>query len=128
MTTYRVRKLSTVGEAVVDRTFHGRGAAGAFMAASDRAGAVYDVSADELTLSADEVISMLQQGRLASTDLVFADGAWSALAESIYFEDAAHVAARRERFSRNLPYIATVLAFVGFGLIVAFLQIVARYR
>lgn len=128
MTTYRVRKLSTVGRGVVDRTHHGRGAGAAFMAASDRAGAVYEVDASEATLGADDIIARLQSGDLSSTDLVFADGTWSALSESVYFEDAAHSAAKRERLKRNLPYIAIVLGFAGFGLLVAFLQVVGSYR
>lgn len=128
MSTYRVRKLSTVGAGVVDRTYRGRGASAAFMAASERAGAVYEVSANEVRLSADEVMAMLRSGELASTDLVYADGAWGPLAESVYFEDVAHLAAKRERLKRNLPYIATVVGFAGFGLLVAILQVIARYH
>lgn len=128
MSTYRVRKLSTVGAGVVDRTSHGRGAPAAFMAASDRAGAVYEVSARELRLSADEVLAMLNDGTLASTDLVFADGTWSALAESVYFEDVAIKAAKRERLERNLPYVALVLGFVGLGVIAAAVQLLSYFR
>ena len=128
MTTYRVRKLSTVGPGVVDRSYRGRGAGGAFMAASEQAGAVYEIDSRELQLSADEITEMLRDGRLSSADLVFADGAWTAMTESLHFDEAAHAAAKRERFKRNIPYIATVLAFAGVGLLIAFLQVVTRYR
>jgi hypothetical protein len=127
MSTYRVRQLQTVGQGVVDRTYQGRGAAGAFMAASDRAGAVFEVTASEVRLSADDILAMLRDGRLRSTDLVFTDGTWGAFTDCVYFEDGAEVAARRERWRRNLPYAAVVLGFTGFGLLVALLQAVASY-
>jgi hypothetical protein len=103
---YPVRRLSQVGEGVVDSTHYARGAAGLFQSASDRAGAVYDVHAAELTLTHDEIMQQLQRGELRSTDLVQVDGAWSTLLDSAPFGEEAEKRAGGEALGRNLKYIA----------------------
>jgi hypothetical protein len=103
---YRVRKLSTVGPGVVDRTSYGRGSAGLFTAASEQAGAVYDIDAQEFTVSTkDEVDLALKNGQLKTTDLVFENGMWISLADSIEFEDTARGKAGFESFERNVPHV-----------------------
>src|SRR5258705_8777744 len=83
--TFRVRRLSTTGAGVVDSRYRGGGIGGAFNSMSDQAGAVYDVSAQEETLPHEEVVSRLKRGALRSTDLVYVDGKWSTLLDSMPF-------------------------------------------
>ncbi len=113
MSRYKLRRLTQVGPGVVDRTYHGRGAAGAFMAASDQAGAVYDISANDFEMAHDEIETQLKSGMLKPTDLVFVDGTWTTLADSIPFGDLAHEKAKSNRSVGLIAGIVLALAVFG---------------
>jgi hypothetical protein len=110
--TFKVRSLSTSGPGVTAGS-HGHGAAGAFMAMSDQAGAVYDVNAKEIGLSEEEVAAQLKSGRIKTTDLVEEDGRWTTLADSMSFGDVARERSGGEAFSRNMPYMLMGLLSVA---------------
>jgi hypothetical protein len=119
-TSYKVRRLSTVGPGVVDRTYRGRGAAGAFMAMSDQAGAVYDIASNESELFADDIEARLKNGDLKPTDLVLVDGTWTTFADSIPFGDVVH---GEQQANRKMGLIiGAVLAVLALMYIVATLR------
>lgn len=109
-TRFRIRSLSQSGPGVTAESPASRGT-GAFMALSDQAGAVYDVSARENSFTEAEVVTLLRQGRLNSGDLVLVDGAWTTLLDSVPFGDEAAGRARSESLGRNTLYV--IMAFSG---------------
>jgi hypothetical protein len=80
------------------------------------AGAVYEVGAEELSLSSEEIGACLEQRQLRSTDLVKIDGTWTTIAESVPFFEVAEPYARRERRIRYLK--AAVMLFVSISVFV----------
>jgi hypothetical protein len=114
MTTYRIRKLSKTGAGEWQAT--GRGA---FHALSGQAGAVFEVTAAEREVSADEVRKALETGLLRSSDLVLHDGSWVTLLDAPPFLDEAAHAHRREQrwhFARN-----AVLALAAIGSVIGYI-------
>ena len=99
--SFVVRKLTQVGPPVrEERSFdESRDPLGN---AASMAGAVYEVDADEVRLSAAEIARSLEARRLRSTDLIMIDGTWTTLAESPPFSELAEPYARQERRKRNL--------------------------
>ena len=65
-------------------------------------GAVHEVNSQDLRLSSDEVVTLLERRELRSTDLIVVDGTWTTLADSMPFSEAAEPYARKERMVRNL--------------------------
>jgi hypothetical protein len=116
-TLYKVRRLTQVGHGVVDRSTNVRGAPGAFMAMSDQAGAVYDVASTDAELTHEGVLEALKNGQLRPNDLVFADGVWSSLLESMAFGDEA--AARQTANGRPLLIFGAFLALLIIAGVVA---------
>lgn len=94
--SFVVRQLKQVGRPDYEAVRQGRSGdpAGTLSAA---AGPVFEIEAQELRLSADEVAERLSARKLHSTDLVFIDGTWVTLAESPPFFEVAEPHARRER-------------------------------
>lgn len=94
--SFVVRQLTQVGRPDYETVRQGRSGdpAGTI---SSAAGPVFEIEAQELRLSADEVAERLRARKLHSTDLVFIDGTWMTLAESPPFSEVAEPHARRER-------------------------------
>lgn len=95
MSTYRVRRLRTVGRGEVAR-HEGNPRQAALTYASRVAGAVYEVESTELALSLDEIKELLNARKLRSTDLVFVGGRWMPLIEHPYVMEEAALARRHE--------------------------------
>ncbi len=113
MQTFSVRRLSTSGQGQAARSSYiGFQGTGAFMALSDRAGAVYDIKAEELTLTHDEIVARFEARRLAANDLVQVDGRWCSFIDSMPFGEIAAKHDRGAVFKRVWPYVA-----IGFGVI-----------
>ncbi len=104
---FRVRKLHIAGPGVVDyhRDMWGR----RDQVATDEAGAVYPISATELELPHDEVITRLRLGLLSPQDLVEEDTGWSALIDSPDFGDAALSAARQAKRKAAMAYLVVLV-------------------
>jgi hypothetical protein len=90
---YRVRKLTQTG----------RGEAAHSRDISGEAGRVYDVAAEESELPADEIRSRLERSELISNDLVFENGAWVELVDSVAFGEVASRRAPFESVGRLTP-------------------------
>lgn len=86
--------------------------------ATAMAGAVYDVSCEQVSLSGEEIAECLEDRRLRSTDLVMIDGTWTSIAESVPFFEVAEPYARRERRVRTVK-----AAFMLFVSIAAFVSV-----
>jgi hypothetical protein len=117
-TTYPVRRLIKSARPLPEGSpdFRDPFANGARMA-----GAVYDVSAEELRLTSREVVQWLDGRNLRTTDLVMIDGTWTTIAESIPFYEAAEPHAKRERRIRNLKSaLLLFLSLAAFAAVFAF--------
>lgn len=90
------------------------------------AGAVHEIEAHELRLSAEDVAERLAQRSLRSTDLVMIHGGWTTLAESQPFSELAQPYARRERLVRGLLDTAILCGFLGLWLLILFLRVYLR--
>lgn len=108
--SFAVRKLSKSGPYLYELSSSPRNSVenGASLA-----GAVHEVSCEELRLSSDELVARLEARQLRSTDLVMIDGTWTSIADSYQFSDVAEPHARRERRRRNLRSALILLATVG---------------
>ena len=80
-------------------------------------GAVHQVNSQDLRLSSDDVVRLLERRELNSTDLVVVDGTWTTLADSMPFSEAAEPYARKERRVRNLKsaFVLFVSLLGAFG-------------
>jgi hypothetical protein len=83
------------------------------MGMSDRAGAVFDVAAEEALLRYDQVVALLVATRLRSTGLVDENGRWTTPADSMVFEEHARPHAVSEGAVRTLTHIFMALAGIG---------------
>lgn len=94
--SFVVRQLKQVGRPVYEARPE-RGFRDPMGTTSAAAGPVYEIEAQELRLSADEVAEGLALHELHTTDLVLVDGSWMTLAESPPFFEVAEPHARREQ-------------------------------
>lgn len=90
------------------------------------AGAVHEIEAHELRLSAEDVGERLAKRDLRSTDLVMIHGSWTTLAESPPFSELAQPYARRERLARGVLDTAILCGFLGLPLLIMFLRVYLR--
>lgn len=90
------------------------------------AGAVYEIEAEELRLTAEAVAVRLEERWLRSTDLVMVDGHWTTLAESQPFSELAAPMARRERLIQGARDAAILFGFLGLWLLIVFLRVYLR--
>jgi len=106
--SYIVRQLKQVGPPVAEPMRH-RDPMGN---AASAAGAVFEVEARELRLSADEVAERLSARMLHTTDLVLIEDRWMPIAEAPPFLDVAVPHARREQRLLYLKGAALVLGLL----------------
>jgi len=100
-TLFAVRTLKTTGRPdMASQKLSGRSVDGVFMGAR-RAGAVFEVEANEVSLSREEIFQRLSKGALHSCDLVFAHDRWGTLLEHEEFGALAQARARIEGVRRT---------------------------
>lgn len=125
MTTYTLRKLKPGSADSLPKRNRIYGAqAGAIAGellrlAVDRAERTFQIEANEVTLTGEEIIEGLRTGHLGSRDLVFERDQWVSLADHDDFFEAARPRARIEAIKRLIPS----LLMVAFGAAVIALRL-----
>jgi hypothetical protein len=110
-TRFAVRTLKTTGPGVLAATTWVRPWLQLTELGARRLAAVYDVEADQASLTREEVVEHLRGGALRSSDLIFAHGRWNTLLEHEEFGALAARRARSEGLRRGLRQVATFLLF-----------------
>lgn len=119
---YRVRYLRQTGDGEVELPSGGDGAMSVFGEVSARAGAVYQVAANEFEVSADAIVEELRSGDLKPTDLVLIDGTWMPLVDSQPFGELATAREAALTLRRNLRYGLALGGAVVFAVLVILLK------
>jgi hypothetical protein len=118
-TSFAVRRLRQFGPVEQASISDGRDV---FGAAESLVGGVSEVATDEVRLTAEAIVDRLNDRWLRSTDLIFVDGGWTTIADSMPFAEVAAPFARRERVVRT-----TRNAVVYLGFIAVFVALKAAY-
>jgi hypothetical protein len=105
-TRFRVRRLTHAGPGERAHQAAPRDSLGQL---SEEAGKVYPIAAQESELPAEEILTHIRRGELASNDLVFENGAWAELVDSVAFGEAAARRVRWESLARVTPYVLVLL-------------------
>ncbi len=118
--SFVVRKLSKTGSPDFEQR-ESRQYLDGFGNGAAYAGAVYEISAVELRLSAEQIVARLEARQLQTTDLILLGGTWTTLAESPPFFEIAEPYARRERRLRDLK--SALILFVSVAVSALFFAI-----